>query len=595
LFTFCFYLFIHKSIYNLSTFELFNNCLTIFILVINMETTVAKLGGTNINCETPEGAAFVKKYTHPPSTIPDNYRGTPDASAPNVVCMEVKGENQVAPIITYPATTTTTTTVNPSTMLLLHPSGGKVATYNFMQVAIGGSVGYMQPISYAAFSSGGTVYPAVSNTTLPAANNSGYNWYNFISDIATMRTSYKSETVYLNATDFNNQGQITTAKFKPNILAVNSATTLFDSHANDRHALKSLYTALGLKVPLPKIKDEDGYEVIRQNVNVAATLFGFGIQVLQVGTTTNAAAVTSVLSSPSLMLSGILPMNSSGVLTYSSKGTTRMLKEGAFVVHQNIGPISEWTAVATEGIPLSATFSPNGVYVSLIRANYSSTYVYAPLYSDSTAITDTMAGWYNSAFDTPWNNLDWAMTICEGITIPSTVGVTLSSVPYLSIKSFAGFEAQPNVGSSLLPFQSMLPKPDPTALKMAAGIFHERPDSLPASANDLGTIAATIGSFLPTAIGWLKNIFGSKPETKQPPQKEHKVRQRPREIPAKKSNFNVALESKIDKLARAMSNMKLNAGNSGYSLSNATRESAKPRRNAKRPNNTRTFVNPKYR
>jgi hypothetical protein len=556
-----------------------------------METSVAKLGGTNINCETPEGASFVKKYTHPPSTIPDNYRGTPDASAPNVVCMEVKGENQVAPIITYPASATTTTTVNPSTMLLIHPSGGKVATYNFMQVAIGGNVGYMQPISYGAYS---TVYPAVSNTTLPAANNSGYNWYNFISDIATTRTSYKSETVYLNATDFNNQGQITTAKFKPNILAVSTATTLFDSHANDRQALKSLYSALGLKVPLPKIKDDDGYEVIRDNVNVASTLYGFGIQVLQIGTTNNGAAVTSVFSSPSQFITGILPINSSGVLTYSSKGATRMLKEGAFVVHQNAGPISEWTAVATEGVPLSVTNSPNGVYVSLIRANYSNSYVYAPLYSDFAAVSNVLPGWYNSAYDTPWNNLDWAMTICEGITIPSTVGTTLSSVPYLSIKSYAGLEIQPNVGSSLLPFQSMLPKPDPTALKMAAGIFHERPDSLPASANDLGTIAATIGSFLPTAIGWLKNIFGSKSETKQPPQK-NQARQRPREIVVKKSKNNVALESKIDRLTKAMNNMKLGAGNPGYATSNTTRESAKPRRNVKQPNNTRTFVNPKYR
>jgi hypothetical protein len=477
-------------------------------------------------------------------------------------------------------------------MLLLHPSGSKVATYNFMQVAIGGSVGYMQPVNFPAIS---TVYPAVSNTTPPAANNSGYNWYNFISDIATVRSSYKSETVYLNATDFNNQGQITTSKFKPNILAVATAVSLFDSHANDRQSLKSLYSALGLKVPLPKIKDEDGYEVIRDNVNVAATLYGFGIQVLQVGVTTNGAAVTSVYSSPAQFITGILPTNSSSVLTYSSKGTTRMLKEGSFVVHQNVGPISEWTSVATEGVSLSSTNAPNGVYVSLIRANYTNSYVYAPLYSDSAVLATTLPGWYNSAFDTPWNNLDWAMTICEGITIPSTVGTTLSSVPYLSVKSFAGLEIQPNVGSSLLPFQSMLPKPDPTALKMAAGIFHERPDSLPASANDLGTIASTIVSFLPTAIGWLKNIFGSKPEAKPTPQPEQKIKQRPREVVVKKQKNNVALEAKIDKLARTMANMKSNNGNPGYSLSNSTRENAKPRRNVKQPNKSRTFTNPKFR
>jgi len=555
-----------------------------------MSTTVAKLKGVDICCQTPEGAAFVKKYTHPPSVMPDEYRGVPDASAPNVVCIETKGENQVAPIISFPASTTTTIQVNPSTMLFLHPSGSKVATYNFMQVTVAGNTGYTQPLNYTALAS---TYPAVSNITAPSCNNSGYNWANFTTDIAMVRNTYKSETLYLNATDFNNQGQITTAKFKPNIIAVNNAAALFESHANDRASLRSLYTALGMKVPLPKISDEDGYEVIRSNVK--SSTFGFGIQCLQVSPVSSITAITSMYNSPNFLLSGVLPTNSSQVINLSPKGSTRMLREGAFVVHQNINPTANWSEVSPEGaFEGTLPAPPNGVYVSLIRTNIGNTFLYAPLFSDGSVAGGALAYWYAQAFDTPWNNLDWAITICEGITVPTTVGTTLSSVPYVSIKSFSGFEAQPQFTSSLQPFQNMLPKPDPAALQMAAGIFHDRPDALPAAANDFGSIATAIGAFIPTAISWLKDLFGNGSkafnESKPQPAPKNEVARKVKKESNRDNHRVDQLESMVRRLAmnqnRNQSNIPIDQylQAKGYSATNRMAPpKAKPKLNRRRP------------
>jgi hypothetical protein len=516
-----------------------------------MSTTVAKFEGVNVCCQTPEGAVFVKKYTHPPTTIPDDYRGTPDASAPNVVCMEVKGENQVAPIMNFPITSTNVGHINPSSMLFLHASGAKVATYNFMPISSSGNIGYTQPLNYSVSPTG--LYPAVSNTTPPACLNAGYSWTNFTTDVAMMRNSYKSETMYLNATDFNNQGQITTAKFKPNIIAVNNPLALFESHANDKASLRSLYTALGMKVPLPKITDDDGYEVIKSNVNSTVT-YGYAIQCLQVNPVSSSSGIISLFGSPNYLISGVLPSTSSQVLNLSSKGTTRMLREGAFVVHQNINPISEWSEVAPEGI-LSSSFpsAPNGVYVSLIRSSVGSTFFYAPLFSDPNVPNLPTSPTF-AAFDTPWNNLDWAITLCEGITVPTTVGTTLSSVPYISVKSYSGLEIQPQFTSSLQPFQSLLPKPDPSALQMAAGIFHDRPDSLPAAANDFGTIAGAIASFLPTAVTWLKNIFGKKND----PPKQQQPKSRNSAKPVKK--LIVHENQRLNQLESMVRQMSMNPG-----------------------------------
>lgn len=480
------------------------------ILILNMNdqpsTSIGTFRGREICCGTPEGAAYVKKVTHPPTTIPNEYQGIPDCSAPNVVTMEVKGEQNVAPILTYPNTSTTAATVNPSSMLFLGPSGGRVGAYVFLQLPTAAGLSWVQPVSFPAVSPS----PAIANTTSPAVLNAGYNFGNWSQDVAVSRTSYKSETFYLNATDFNNQGQVTTAKFKPNIITGLTLLSLLAEHANQSQTLTSLRRAVGQalkRTGRPTQVDDEGYEVISAVNSVPAA--DYAVQVWQVEATSTSSAITQLFGTPMYALTGILPTSSSDVLVTSSKAATRPAREGAFVVHQPAGPVNDWQPSPTGIVQLTKPLN-QGPVVCLLRSVISGVVTYAPLYSDPNVTNTGLTVDNNNLTDSPWNNLDWEMTLFEGLTVPTSTGTTLSSVPYVTVKTFTGIELQTQPVSSLQPFARLLPLPDPDALLMATGIFHARPDSLPASANDLGSILGTAVKFIPTAINWLSDAFGSK-------------------------------------------------------------------------------------
>jgi len=190
------------------------------------------------------------------------------------------------------------------------------------------------------------------------------------------------------------------------------------------------------------------------------------------------------------------------LMTLSPKASTRPAREGAFVVQQQEDEIMPWISVNNPAV--SNPSSPDGLILSFIRfVNTAGSNIFVPLYSSQPGTTTSPF-----ACDVAWGSLDWSMTLFEGLTVPTSVGTTLSSVPYITVKSFIGLEMQPKSISSLVTFQRTLPLPDPDAIRMAVGIMHARPDSLPAAANDLGTIASTALKFIPTAVSWLKDLFG---------------------------------------------------------------------------------------
>jgi len=199
----------------------------------------------------------------------------------------------------------------------------------------------------------------------------------------------------------------------------------------------------------------------------------------------------------------VFPDTLSDVLTMSPKGTTSMARDGDFVVQQPIDAIVEWKANSTikAGSSLS---SPAGCITSYMRvATSTGTALHALIGANGNNVAEpTLA----QACDTPWQNFDWSYQMFDGLTAnaPST------GSPYLTIKGFTGWECSASPHGSLLPFQRMLPLPDPEALQMAAGIFHARPDSLPSAANDWGTIGKVVMSALPAVGSWLTGLFGKK-------------------------------------------------------------------------------------
>lgn len=525
-----------------------------------MSTEVANLQGTSVNALTPAGAAFVKKVTHPPSEIPADYQGTPDCSAPNVVQIEVKGEINIPPALTLPAAATgsATTSINPSSILFLQSNGVWVGNYVFFLV----NGQWIQPVNSIA------PLPLISQLSVPACLNSGYNFDNFAQDFAKFRTVYKSSTYYLNATGFNNQGTVTTAKFTPTVYGANIPTTAADLLRLHKHcdkSTKSLLDAINkmmfLQPSQKKNVEDDGYEVLgnnRERLTAFKSINEVPTEVYLQVVEFNSGAITAIPNSNMANVNNVMPETASDVLTMSSKGITRPAKDGAFVVLQQQGPVSEWTTV-NQSLPAYPTVPVRLLWTLMRTQSAAGVYAYVPLYS-SPSTGNTVQPF---ACDVPWNNLDWSYTLFEGLTVPpqATPSTTLTGTAYITVKTYVGMEGRVNSFSSLRPFQRLLPMPDSSAMTMVTGIMHARPDSLPASANDLGTIAATAIKFLPTAVGWLKDLFGGKKQ-QESAMATAKEFVRPKEPKEQKS----ALSKEISELKNQMKKMNMKKNDGGTVL-----------------------------
>lgn len=179
----------------------------------DVATLVGKMRDMEIHTPTPAGAAYVNKVTHPPSPRSPDYRGVPDCSSPNVVHLELKGEYNFSPVITRATAPNVITSTVVGKMLFLQTSSPQVGVYCWLA----DNGGWVQPQSQPA--NPDQQHPAIAQKCASASICKGYNFSNFADDVAQYRATYKSTTFYLNATDFNNQGTITCAKFKPSITA----------------------------------------------------------------------------------------------------------------------------------------------------------------------------------------------------------------------------------------------------------------------------------------------------------------------------------------------------------------------------------------
>jgi len=537
---------------------------------MSTETNIGTIQGVKINASTPAGAAYVKKVTHPPSNMSSDYLGRPDCSSPNVVLIELKSEQNVAPILVVPTSATANKTVNPSSMLFLQSSGAVVSNYVFLYLSDASisTKGWVQPQGQLAITTGPELQPTVTQTTTQSTNMAGYSFSNWQSDVASHRKTYKSSTYYLNATNFNNQGVVTTAKFKPDIVQGLSLLSLYDSHRGDNKSTTSLLNATRASLNMKgytmkhnqkpqetynKNQQDDEFIVLDNN---GYKLPGeqMSYQILDFGTFTTQQGADLPFSNQ-IFYNTLLPETSSQVLMSSPKSSTRPAKDVAFVVLQQEDEIIPWVANNANNV-LSV---PAGLTLSFMRYSVSGVATYIPLYSS--ALTGNT--YSPSTAEVQWSSLDWSMTLFEGLTVPTTVGTTLTSVPYVTVKSFVGLEIQPRSTSSITSFQRTLPLPDDDAIRMVIGIMHARPDSLPASANDLASIATTAIKFIPTAVEWLKNIFGSKTEEKKVVDKEiNKKMKNNNQIKPKKmqkrGNENTRmLEQKINSLTNSINRMKL--------------------------------------
>ena len=60
-----------------------------------MPIALSNVRGVDVEVATPEGAAYVRKVIHPPSSPEGIYQGIPDRTDGTILCDEVKGEQNL--------------------------------------------------------------------------------------------------------------------------------------------------------------------------------------------------------------------------------------------------------------------------------------------------------------------------------------------------------------------------------------------------------------------------------------------------------------------------------------------------------------------
>lgn len=459
------------------------------------DSLVASVAGYDLHTLTEAGASYVIKKIHPPAPTPMSYCGRPSIMSQEICTFETPGETDVRPILVENHGTPTEPDLKyiyPDTMLFLNLPGGVVSQYIFMK---SGDDTFVQQ--------SGNGMPVGTSLQAPACLNSGFDWRNNYSrEVGSHLLDYKSVTTYCNATNFNNQGLISTSKFKPDIIfntVENFALTLDDkSRAN-------LYAATGYQ-PKNRRKNHDDFEVID---SVGSPMAQAKFQFLNFGT--QEATVSQLFGMT--YIKGLFPQNVGEVQAMSRNNATRPFKEGAFDVSRDARETQDLvnrpllTSTAQDGENLVGTllcwYNPitlQTYYVRLIST-----------------IDYTVNAIFAKASDIPWSDTTGSITLIQGMSVPTTESavVSLNNLPYASVKTISGWMVQPSPRSSLNVFNKELPFPDQAAINMIATINRSRPDSLPASENDFASIASTLLSLAPSVISILTTLFGKKTEKKE--------------------------------------------------------------------------------
>lgn len=482
--------------------------------------SVVNVAGTRVQCATVEGAAYLKKVVHPPSPLTPAYCGTPFRGNSQIALLELKGETDFPPVFNYNSGTIPLpvyNTINPSTMLFLTPSGGRVGSYAFQRIA---DDTYVQQ---TAINIDVTVEPV---PTAPAALLSGYDFVKqYANDFSSHRIGYKSTTFYLNATAFNNQGTVASAKFKPDILSSEllspalsgghkSRGVHHDSHSfyerlqpKDRHNF--LHAAQPFMTCLPHEVESDGF-CTTANGDVGAPFSQFIAQFLNYG---ESSAVTTLFGGQPA-IKGLLPNTIADIQMLSKSAVMRPAVEGAYVVQSNSEDVNLFIQAPVVN---NASGAVNLVQCFLTWYNPTTNlHYYYLLRATQSTILDADI---QSTQDIPWTEHDWSYTMFQGLSVPTSPTSTNNGLPYISVKTILGLEVQPRVFSSMRPFMRELPMPDEAALDLASILIRERPDCMPSAANDFGQIFSAITEYAPKVVDWISKAFGGS-GSKQPAEKK---------------------------------------------------------------------------
>jgi len=489
---------------------------------------------------TSPAESFIDKCIHPPSAVP-GFEGLPTNDSRSQVVMEWRNLNLQKLSLTWAdkAGTVKAVPIDPPTdICILLPNGPMNLSYTFCLPP--GSTTWVQDLG---------------NTDIQEL----YGSDSWIKDVQLYRPIYKSTTVYLNATMFNNVGILTSEQFNPNILfsgtlyefAMTQPNDFYDFIACEHRRTPLLQSSIvtdrrnefdSLSHPFltfPRyVRDEiclklgfPSGSMLNLDPNTTAQVVNFGV--------TGTADAN-------------FPPSNSQILQQSVRSYAGKALDGAFVVQKlnSVSPpfMSGSRYSALKGLLYNCYYV---YYGSDGAAHYFPFYPTQPLDAVfSTALPSTDALWSS--------NMTWSFIRFSGLQYSSEVSQNQTQL--LVKKYYTGYEIQPSLQSALAGMVRLGPKPNIALMQSLMDRFYDLKDCMPAIYNIMGSklikpIAKVGHSVFKAATSGIKTTYAKKWTPKEKKKKEAPVTKTVAKTVQKEERQVKDLEKQIHSLNKKMDMM----------------------------------------
>lgn len=435
-----------------------------------MSGTEAVLDSTKIR---NADESFLMKCMHPPSAVP-GFEGLPTNDVRTQTLLQYKQPYlSSAPVIKIPPATDFSPQTDFSNLgfVQLLTNGMRVRSIGFSRV-------------------GGNWYQDLANTVI----NDAYDVRKLRADAQLYRPVYKSTTLSLNATAFNNTGMVTSCQFNPAIV-VGSLLSIRDQSYPifagivklQRENYKRCSTGSTAWHALPKSMRIDMLDVLGYSSDTLLDYVDSYHQVINFGQSTQFSDAGSFVPT------------ATQIMNNSDRSYSAPAKDGAFVV-QRLNTVSPaWLPSNLDDS--DPTFGLHYCYYHYITsAGTPNTHPYTDPQPTVTTGTQTLV-------DTRWSmDFTFAWVRFDGLTPQEAIAPAITNVNLLIHKYYTGYEVQPSMTSPWAGNVKLGPKPNLRALQALMDGFYDLKDCLPACYNFWGTLG-NLG--LKALKGAASEIFGS--------------------------------------------------------------------------------------
>jgi len=415
--------------------------------------------------------AFIEKSIHPPSGV-DGYVGIPDFTQFPFVPVEFRTLTTCDPTGVALGPSGVTAPFIADNYLMLHTSGLKHPVIVFANNATfaPGTIGFVQDLR---------------NTVLDTSWPFDTAWSR---EVEAVQGGASSMTTDLNMPKLTEKGNVTTAKYRPNIYYAGPAHAFREKHG------KAAWKAF-VKANMPYIKSlEEKFSVVHmtsctdQKKNLYEDDLDFPpnihIQIIQ-----------------STSVSGFVPTSPTEVLNYSRKAVNHPAELGTFVVENDLSLESEWVTQTDSDV------APDYLYICYYCTRHPDGALEFTTFVENT-LPGVLASDLVPMSDTPWTTKTWSWTYYHGVYRGEVITDTISS-PYATtaapvIKTISCVRLCVSQRSVLAKHTVAPPMPNLRAIEDLAVYFAGQPDMKPSAANFLGALANVAKGIFSTGV--LKSV-----------------------------------------------------------------------------------------